>query len=279
MKKIQKKLMFASLIIASVIAANGIKVDALGNVSINYKSHVSNIGWMSSVSDGDISGTTGRALPMEAINISSPSDDFKIEYKAHVRSIGDMPVTNEGNNAGTTGRALPIEAISVSLKDSKENEASGYIVKYRAHVEDIGWMPWVSNGQWAGTKGQAKSIEAIQIYIERVNNGVEVVEYAKKFLGIPYVWGGTTPNGFDCSGYVQYVYKNFGINVPRTTYDQVNAGSAVAQSDLKPGDIVFTSADHVGIYVGDNQIIHSPKAGDVVKISTIWSFYKARRIL
>ena len=279
MKKIQKMLLCASLLIATAISTNSIKADALGNISINYKSHVSNIGWMSSVSDGNISGTTGRALPMEAINISSHSDDFKIEYKVHVRNIGDMPVVSEGNNAGTTGRSLPLESISVSLKDSKGNEASGYTVKYRAHVENIGWMPWVSDGQWAGTRGQAKCIEAVQIYIESVNKGSEVVEYAKKFLGIPYVWGGTTPNGFDCSGYVQYVYRNFGVSLPRTTYDQVNSGTAVAQNNLKLGDLVFTSADHVGIYVGDNKIIHSPKAGDVVKISTIWSFYRARRVL
>ena len=115
---------------------------------------------------------------------------------------------------------------------------------------------------------------------KRENKGEQVVNYAKKFLGTKYVYGGTTPSGFDCSGFTQYVYKHaLGIDISRTTYTQINHGKAVSRSDLKVGDLVFPHAGHVGIYIGNGKIIHAPHTGDVVKISNIWSFYAARRII
>lgn len=106
-----------------------------------------------------------------------------------------------------------------------------------------------------------------------------LINYAYNFLGIPYVWGGTTPSGFDCSGFTSYVYRAFGYNIGRTTYDQINVGTPVSRDQLKPGDLVFPHAGHVGIYIGNGQIIHSPQTGDVLKISPIWQFYAARRVL
>lgn len=111
-------------------------------------------------------------------------------------------------------------------------------------------------------------------------SGQAIVSYAKQFLGRPYVYGATGPNSFDCSGLTSYVYKNAaGINIGRTTYDQIKAGSEVSRGNLQPGDLVFTSDHHVGIYVGDNKMIHAPQTGDVVKISNINSFWRGRRIL
>ncbi|GAA0735196.1 NlpC/P60 family protein [Clostridium oceanicum] len=110
-------------------------------------------------------------------------------------------------------------------------------------------------------------------------SGQNIVSYARKFLGTPYVWGGTSPSGFDCSGFVQYVYKNCaGISLPRTTQAQINVGTPVSRSQLQPGDLVFPSTGHVGIYVGNGQMIHSPHTGDVVKISSVYAFYAGRRI-
>lgn len=109
--------------------------------------------------------------------------------------------------------------------------------------------------------------------------GNTIINYAYKFLGTPYVWGGTTPSGFDCSGFTSYVYRQFGYNIGRTTYDQIYAGVPVAQSDMKPGDLIFTSAGHVGFYVGNGQMLHAPRTGDVIKVSKVWAFYAARRII
>lgn len=112
-----------------------------------------------------------------------------------------------------------------------------------------------------------------------------VLSYAYKFLGYPYVWGAKGPNTFDCSGFVQYVFKNsIGISLPPSTYTQVEVGDTISYSDLKPGDIVFTEAsnrgpEHVGIYVGDGKMIHAanPKRGVVV--GYISNFMTAKRVL
>ncbi len=103
----------------------------------------------------------------------------------------------------------------------------------------------------------------------------EIIEYAKKFLGVPYVWGGKTPDGFDCSGFVAYVFKNFRYNLTAYTYDMVNEGTKVDMEDIQPCDLVFFyGSEHVGIYIGNDQFIHSPTTGDVVKISQFSGYYK-----
>lgn len=105
-----------------------------------------------------------------------------------------------------------------------------------------------------------------------------VVAEAKKYLGTPYAWGGASPGGFDCSGFVQYCYKKVGVSLPRTTYDQINCGIPVKQNNLKVGDLVFPHTGHVGIYVGKGKMIHSPQSNDVVRISNITRFYAGRRV-
>ena len=109
--------------------------------------------------------------------------------------------------------------------------------------------------------------------------GNSIVDYAYQFLGTPYVWAGTSPSGFDCSGFTQYVFRNAaGVSLPRTTYEQINVGTPVAYSDLQPGDLVFPHTGHVGIYVGNGQMIHAPSTGDVIKVSSVYKFYTARRV-
>lgn len=111
-------------------------------------------------------------------------------------------------------------------------------------------------------------------------NASAVLNEAYKHLGKAYVYGATGPNNFDCSGFTQYVFKNaVGIDISRTTYSQINVGVPVSRDQLQPGDLVFPHTGHVGIYVGNGQMIHAPQTGDVVKVSPVYRFYAARRVL
>ena len=101
-----------------------------------------------------------------------------------------------------------------------------------------------------------------------------VVGIAMQYLGIPYVYGGSTPAGFDCSGFVMYVYAQVGVSLPHNAAAQYGYGTPVDRSQLQPGDLVFFNGlGHNGIYIGGGQFIHSPHTGDVVKISSLSGWY------
>lgn len=127
-----------------------------------YRSHVQNIGWMLNVLGGTVSGTTGRSLRLEALQLKVTGSEYSgdILYRAHVQNIGWMSWATSASYIGTTGRGLRLEAFQVKLTGEL---ASHYSIRYRAHVQDIGWQPWVHDGQTAGTTGQAKRTEAVII--------------------------------------------------------------------------------------------------------------------
>jgi peptidoglycan DL-endopeptidase CwlO len=97
-----------------------------------------------------------------------------------------------------------------------------------------------------------------------------VVGIAMQFLGVPYVWGGASPSGFDCSGLIMYAYAQIGVSLPHHAASQYGMGSPVSRDELAPGDLVFFNGlGHAGIYIGGGQFIHAPHSGDVVKISSL----------
>src|SRR6478735_1814339 len=114
--------------------------------------------------------------------------------------------------------------------------------------------------------------------------GGQAVAIAEQYLGVPYVWGGASPSGFDCSGLVMYVYGRLGVSLPHNAAAQYSMGTSVPRSDLQPGDLVFFDGlGHVGIYVGGGSFIHAPHTGTVVQISSLSGWYAsayvgARRI-
>lgn len=99
-----------------------------------------------------------------------------------------------------------------------------------------------------------------------------IILEAEKYLGVPYLWGGTTPDGFDCSGYMQYIFATKNISIPRVSQDQQSFSKKISMSEIKPGDLVFNKSSdstHVGMYIGNDMFIHAPHTGDVVKITQL----------
>lgn len=113
-----------------------------------------------------------------------------------------------------------------------------------------------------------------------LNRAQDIVLNAMGFMGIPYHWGGSSPeSGFDCSGFVQYVFRQAaGLLVPRSSFDQIRQGAVVAREELQAGDLVFfntmrATASHVGIYIGENRFIHAPSRGKTVEIVNFTDAY------
>ncbi|MFG2291014.1 NlpC/P60 family protein [Streptomyces sp. NPDC048595] len=101
-------------------------------------------------------------------------------------------------------------------------------------------------------------------------SAVSALAYARAQLGKPYVWGGVGPGGFDCSGLVMRAWQAAGVTLPRTTWGQIHAGTATTRSGLVPGDLVLSyGGGHVGLYIGDGQVIHAPRPGTVVTVAPL----------
>ena len=116
------------------------------------------------------------------------------------------------------------------------------------------------------------------------NRGRDLVSFAKRFHGTPYVWAGSAPGGFDCSGYIYYVYSQYGVWLPRMADEQYEVGVAVRRSQLQEGDLVFFSTyepgpSHVGIYIGGNQFIHASSGAGHVTVTPLDKPYYAERYL
>ena len=126
----------------------------------------------------------------------------------------------------------------------------------------------------SGVGISASTPEGSTVAPPNVHGGV--VGIAMRYLGVPYVWGGSSPSGFDCSGLVSYVFAQIGVSLPHSSYAQFGIGTPVSIGELQPGDLVFfTGASHVGIYIGGGQFIHAPHTGDVVKISSLSGYYSS----
>lgn len=130
----------------------------------------------------------------------------------------------------------------------------------------------------------AKAPVANSVYLSENPQAQSLLDEAAKYLGVPYVWGGSTPAGFDCSGFTQYVCRANGITIPRVADDQLHGpGTYVTRDQLQPGDLVFFGsggyATHVGMYVGDGMMIHAPSTGKVIQYTSIDSSYYTSRFL
>ena len=172
-------------------------------------------------------------------------------------------------------------------------EHIGYIRSDYVDLTEVPYENQISSNapqffQGGVSTGIKPSVEALQESTGSTKAN-KIIKTAKKYIGCPYLWGGTSPSGFDCSGFVQYVFNANGIKIPRTSREQYNFGTKVSKSNLQPGDLVFFNTSgkgvsHVGIYIGDGKFIHSGTKNGVI-IAELFSNYwmalylGARRVL
>lgn len=132
----------------------------------------------------------------------------------------------------------------------------------------------------AARKRARRRLAAARLLRERMVFRHRLVRYASHLVGVPYSYGGSSPRtGFDCSGFVRYVYSHFGVSLPHSSFADLLRGRRVSRNHLLPGDLVFfDGAGHVGIYVGHGRFIHAPHTGTVVRISTMTGWYASRYV-
>lgn len=241
--------------------------------SISYQAHVREIGWQDYVSDGQMAGTTGKALSIEAMKINYKIGDknANISYKTHVQDIGWQNWFSNDEIAGTTGKAKPIEAIQIK----QENKVEGYKLKYRVHVRDLGWQGWKSEGEIAGTTGIAKPIEAIEIKFvdeedEEENMKTIVIDPGHNFGGDDGAYathGGVTYIERDINMQIAMKLKesleNSGFKVILTRNPEDRETLAVRQSLEKRVQLANNSDAELFISIHQNSSISSVKGVEV----------------
>ena len=136
----------------------------------------------------------------------------------------------------------------------------------------------VQSSRSSNTTGKKNTNSSINRGVNKSSS--QVANYAYNFLGRPYVYGANGPNAFDCSGFTSYVYRHFGVSLPRTARSQFSAGSAVSRNNLAPGDLVFFNTvgylGHVGLYIGGGDFIHAASSGRVKISSLNEGYYRTR---
>ena len=235
-------------------------------------------GWKKIKTSGGTTGwVSGEYLTTgSAGNSSTNNSTSQTSYKATVNTDS----LNMRKGAGTSYSVIT-KLSNGTVVDVLESASNGW-KKIKTSNGTIGWVSgsYLANGVVEQTSTPS------------TNKVQAVIDLAHKQLGKPYVWGAEGPNSFDCSGLIYYVYKNAAsITLPRTSSDQYSAGVAISRSNLKAGDLIFSSTDgtgnitHVAIYVGDGQMIHAPRNGkNVEKVSINNSYWNkayvgARRVL
>lgn len=219
-------------------------------------------------------GNTSKAEGGNAFTSEASVTDFTAKEAPKAKPAKKTEKKTEDKKSDKADKK-PATAPS-SDKDDDKGDDSSTISESRVEAQPA------ENNSPSNKKGSSTSVQSDSngsSYSDDSSSLSErIIEEAKKHLGTPYLWGGTTPAGFDCSGYTQYVYAKNGVSLPRTSSAQMASGRMVSQSEAKVGDLVWMPG-HIGIYAGDGKMYHSPRTGDVVKLSKIWtSSYKVIRV-
>jgi len=231
MKKIMNKSIMTMVILFmsfGVFSVFNIKVDAADTVGVKYRTHVQNVGNQSYVSDGTMSGTTGKSYRLEGVWIELTGDySGGISYRTHVQNEGWQSWKSSGTMSGTSGKSYRLEGIQIKLTGAI---ADNYDIYYRVHCQDYGWLDWAMNGEYAGSEGLSKRLEGIQItLVETGKSAPGNLKNIKSVYDDAYVTGALYRTHVQNVGWQSYVgnakmsgtsgksYRLEGINIKLTS--------------------------------------------------------------
>ena len=210
----------------------------------------------------------GKLYPGYAAKITGPVGEWTAVESGDVTGYVKTEYILTGAEAQTYAENLVTEA---QQEGKEEAEAFTYAVSRKSEEAQM----------TQEVQENVQQTETTEVSAQPASNGQAIVDYACQFIGNPYVWGGTSlTDGADCSGFVQSVFAHFGISLPRTTYDQVNAGVEVSYDQAMPGDLICYDG-HIGIYIGNGQIVNAqnPEQGIGISPATYTTILSVRRIV
>ena len=210
----------------------------------------------------------GKLYPGYAAKITGPVGEWTAVESGDVTGYVKTEYILTGAEAQTYAENLVTEA---QQEGKEEAEAFTYAVSRKSEEAQM----------TQEVQGNVQQTETTEVSALPASNGQVIVDYACQFIGNPYVWGGTSlTDGADCSGFVQSVFAHFGISLPRTTYDQINAGVEVSYDQAMPGDLICYDG-HIGIYIGNGQIVNAqnPEQGIGISPATYTTILSVRRIV
>jgi cell wall-associated NlpC family hydrolase len=220
-----------------------------------------------------IFGMLSKVISIDKANVSQAqniADKYLVNYNATKKELTVTLLDVEGCEEIRAKRMIPISITKYGVDGYYKVKSAQHNLSNNMHKINV-----TIDFSGVSFKDPVELTNANSSDAKKANKHGEIIEYAKKFLGVQYVLGGKTPDGFDCSGFVSYVFKNFGYSLTPYTYDMINEGTQVSLSEIQECDLVFFfNTDHVGIYIGGDQFIHAPHAGDVVKISQFSGYYE-----
>ena len=210
----------------------------------------------------------GKLYPGYAAKITGPVGEWTAVESGDVTGYVKTEYILTGAEAQTYAENLVTE---VQQEGKEEAEAFNYAVSRESEEAQM----------TQEVQENVQQTETTEVSAQPASNGQAIVDYACQFIGNPYVWGGTSlTDGADCSGFVQSVFAHFGISLPRTTYDQINAGVEVSYDQAMPGDLICYDG-HIGIYIGNGQIVNAqnPEQGIGISPATYTTILSVRRIV
>lgn len=210
----------------------------------------------------------GKLYPGYAAKITGPVGEWTAVESGDVTGYVKTEYILTGAEAQTYAENLVSEA---QQEGKEEAEAFTYAVSRKSEEAQM----------TQEVQGNVQQTETTEVSAQPASNGQAIVDYACQFIGNPYVWGGTSlTDGADCSGFVQSVFAHFGISLPRTTYDQINAGVEVSYDQAMLGDLICYDG-HIGIYIGNGQIVNAqnPEQGIGISPATYTTILSVRRIV